>query len=731
MDDEDKEGDTMVYPSVSPMDVGPSPRMLYKLVKIADDGTVQPATPEEIAQLEAYVEQAEAATPRTMTSIADAEVQRSRLLARMEVLNRMLSKVEVQERNLNNGSTSAEPRQHNPASDTITLYPLGYDCDSAGPGSLDAIGKRHRRPNPKYFEEGGEFEASMPMVHSHGEAGSGSFRHLSGLMQGMPTGASSPRRRHPLLGEPLHRGPSGSALERMSVRELHSRYRSYYGTDTSVKDKNWLKRRLREAHAGHRRDNLSRLAIPSPPLPSEAVQSAEPVITASSLAQQPLPEPEREPAPELELEAEPEAELGALLTPRTAPAGQPAETAQLYEVAELQCTVLEDDVCELQEQQQQGEYGAVDAVPLADGDEPAVEDQLHLEHARHDDAHTHDVDAEEVVVLSPGTDVSDHNKRHRKPNPRYTEDELAEAVKPGSPPDGPSPTASPLDEDTETALDGLDQFEEQPTEASTLSMPTTFNSQQKSKAAARISARAHAQIASRGASRKSSLPAAAGKVGEARAGSLSPPPLKGMYKKPALKSKGYEESAGKRKSGETSGGSVPPVKKARSSEVHSPEKRKDKDGMPVARRRPSDMDKARRKDIEREDEKSGDDTTTTGGLRRKHHRPWSLMEVKLLVEGVGKCGNGKWADIKKLSFASAGYRTAVDLKDKWRNLLRASRVQSESKGNRPQRSAGMQIPEPLLDRVRQLSSREGSSGGPGRPGRAPGHRGSSSRPRGT
>lgn len=54
--------------------------------------------------------------------------------------------------------------------------------------------------------------------------------------------------------------------------------------------------------------------------------------------------------------------------------------------------------------------------------------------------------------------------------------------------------------------------------------------------------------------------------------------------------------------------------------------------------------------------------TANGGTRRKHHRPWTLREVLTLVEGVARCGGGKWADIKKLAFSTVSYRTAVDLK---------------------------------------------------------------------
>lgn len=96
--------------------------------------------------------------------------------------------------------------------------------------------------------------------------------------------------------------------------------------------------------------------------------------------------------------------------------------------------------------------------------------------------------------------------------------------------------------------------------------------------------------------------------------------------------------------------------------------------------------------------------TSKGGMRRKHHRAWTLAEVMKLIEGVSRCGAGRWSEIKRLSFASYSYRTSVDLKvllvliyipshldvwstlllgcrqlnadflmqDKWRNLLKAS-----------------------------------------------------------
>lgn len=59
--------------------------------------------------------------------------------------------------------------------------------------------------------------------------------------------------------------------------------------------------------------------------------------------------------------------------------------------------------------------------------------------------------------------------------------------------------------------------------------------------------------------------------------------------------------------------------------------------------------------------------------KRKQHNPWGLEETEDLIEGVERCGCGRWADIKKLGYASIQRRSAVDLKDKWRNLVRVAR----------------------------------------------------------
>ncbi|KAF6167794.1 hypothetical protein GIB67_027572 [Kingdonia uniflora] len=65
--------------------------------------------------------------------------------------------------------------------------------------------------------------------------------------------------------------------------------------------------------------------------------------------------------------------------------------------------------------------------------------------------------------------------------------------------------------------------------------------------------------------------------------------------------------------------------------------------------------------------------------RRKTQKLWNLPEVIKLINGVSEYGVGRWTDIKNVLFVSSDHRTSVDLKDKWRNLLRASGSQSENR----------------------------------------------------
>ena len=86
--------------------------------------------------------------------------------------------------------------------------------------------------------------------------------------------------------------------------------------------------------------------------------------------------------------------------------------------------------------------------------------------------------------------------------------------------------------------------------------------------------------------------------------------------------------------------------------------------------------------------------------RMKTHRPWTLAEVRALVDGVSFHGRGQWADIKASAGEVLGTRSSVDVKDKWRNLLRISSLPT---GTEPRRS-GDSLPQELLHRVRALSA---------------------------
>ncbi|KAJ4847774.1 hypothetical protein Tsubulata_010677 [Turnera subulata] len=94
--------------------------------------------------------------------------------------------------------------------------------------------------------------------------------------------------------------------------------------------------------------------------------------------------------------------------------------------------------------------------------------------------------------------------------------------------------------------------------------------------------------------------------------------------------------------------------------------------------------------------------------RRKHQRMWTHPEVMKLVDGIAQYGTGRWTDIKKVMFSSSAYRTPVDLRDKWRNLLRAScahkQKQSQIEVEEKLKHATRPLPKSILRRVRELAS---------------------------
>ncbi|XP_059305833.1 uncharacterized protein LOC132057310 isoform X2 [Lycium ferocissimum] len=94
------------------------------------------------------------------------------------------------------------------------------------------------------------------------------------------------------------------------------------------------------------------------------------------------------------------------------------------------------------------------------------------------------------------------------------------------------------------------------------------------------------------------------------------------------------------------------------------------------------------------------------GARRKHHRLWTVSEVRKLIDGVAQYGVGRWSHIKKLYFSSSVHRTPVDLKDKWRNLLKASYLQKQSKITEKGKHnlSWRPLPKSVLHRVSELAN---------------------------
>ncbi|PQM36208.1 uncharacterized protein Pyn_02102 [Prunus yedoensis var. nudiflora] len=99
-------------------------------------------------------------------------------------------------------------------------------------------------------------------------------------------------------------------------------------------------------------------------------------------------------------------------------------------------------------------------------------------------------------------------------------------------------------------------------------------------------------------------------------------------------------------------------------------------------------------------------STQKGSKQIKHYTSWTSSEVMKLIEGVSQCGVGRWSEMKRSLFSSCSHRTAVDIKDKWRNLLKASctQLQKERKIKRDiSKQASDHVPESVLQRVRELA----------------------------
>ncbi|GKV48437.1 hypothetical protein SLEP1_g55251 [Rubroshorea leprosula] len=107
-----------------------------------------------------------------------------------------------------------------------------------------------------------------------------------------------------------------------------------------------------------------------------------------------------------------------------------------------------------------------------------------------------------------------------------------------------------------------------------------------------------------------------------------------------------------------------------------------------------------------EDDKKKTKRSKMSSDRRKHQRMWTLEEVVKLVDGISQYGVGKWTAIKRLLFSSSVYRTPIDLRDKWRNLVRSScgHKRNNKEVERNLKHTARPLPKTVVRRVRELAT---------------------------
>ncbi|AQK65274.1 uncharacterized LOC100382037 [Zea mays] len=83
---------------------------------------------------------------------------------------------------------------------------------------------------------------------------------------------------------------------------------------------------------------------------------------------------------------------------------------------------------------------------------------------------------------------------------------------------------------------------------------------------------------------------------------------------------------------------------------------------------------------------------------RKNNSRWTSKEVERLARGVSRFGVGQWTLLKQEFFKSS-IRTAVNLKDKWRNLLKGYQENS-------QKSTLLYLEPSLVEKIRNLAAKQ-------------------------
>ncbi|KAL8140632.1 hypothetical protein V2J09_006653 [Rumex salicifolius] len=93
-----------------------------------------------------------------------------------------------------------------------------------------------------------------------------------------------------------------------------------------------------------------------------------------------------------------------------------------------------------------------------------------------------------------------------------------------------------------------------------------------------------------------------------------------------------------------------------------------------------------------------------GTSGRKNNRLWTLSEVTNLVDGVSEFGVGKWTAIQRTFPGSPPCRSSLDIRDKWRNLIRTSglRLKIMAEDEFSPKYGSLQLPKILLEKICEL-----------------------------
>ncbi|CAO2824279.1 unnamed protein product [Amaranthus hypochondriacus] len=91
------------------------------------------------------------------------------------------------------------------------------------------------------------------------------------------------------------------------------------------------------------------------------------------------------------------------------------------------------------------------------------------------------------------------------------------------------------------------------------------------------------------------------------------------------------------------------------------------------------------------------------GDRRKNSKPWTLDEVVALVNGMSQFGTGQWTSVKRAFFSSSN-RTATDIRDKWRNLVKTNSRSLRPRKDDHNKSGSQLLPKTLIERVKEIAN---------------------------